>query len=135
MILAGLVLVIAFATITAMTARVNQLGSQIGAEQETPVLLVSDAAARGMDRNLEVVGRVHEAGSANFTAALDASLEHMERLANGQGFSVRTQTSFTCSVAAGDATWVYTVTLSFTDGVTSASVPVQRSLVVTGGSC
>ncbi len=135
MILAGLVLVIAFAAVTAMTARVNQLGSQIGHEQETPVLLAADAAARGMDRNLVVLARVHDAGSANFTFALDDSLQHLNRLANAQGFALRTTASAVCTPVGSDASWAYTVSLAFTDGVTSAMVPVERTLVVTGGSC
>ncbi len=135
MILAGLVLVIAFAAVTAMTARVNQLSSQIGQEQETPILLAADAAARGMDRNLVVTGRVHEAGSANFTAALNDALDHMTRLANGQGFALRTTAASVCTPAGADASWTTTVTLAFTDGTTSATVPVERTHLVTGGSC
>lgn len=90
MLLAAVVLILAFLALSAMVARVSQLGSETGQDQSRPVLLEVEAVQSAVDDLLvhlqTVTPTLNATSTPTFQTALQAGLRHIAFLESARGF-------------------------------------------------
>ena len=87
MILAAVLLILAFIALSSQVARVQQLGGETQTEQRRPILLEAQALARGVDA---VIRGLQDPDlpdpPLDLSAALIGSLAHIEAVEAARGF-------------------------------------------------
>ncbi len=136
MLLAAVVLILAFLALSAMVARVSQLGSVTGQDQGRPILMEIDqvqGAIQDIIANLDAIGFTDEVA---YQSELEAVLEHLAFLERGHGFRLQVTALTTVAAppdpnpcSATDTYYQVEVTYEVSDG------DLLVSLVETGHYC
>lgn len=90
MLLAAVVLILAFLALSAMVARVSQLGSVTGQDQSRPILLEVETVQSAVDDLLvdlqAVTPDLNATSTPKLDEALEAGLQHIAFLESARGF-------------------------------------------------
>lgn len=115
MMLAAVVLVVGFIALAGMIARVGELGTQTGREQQRALLLEVGPMKEGLDdamaRLLTEAGHstATEEGKVRYEAAIEGVLAHMRLLEASRGFLMEYE--LRCATAGDPATGYVEVTI------------------------
>lgn len=108
MLLTAIVLILAFLALTAMVARVSQLGSTTTQEQSRPILVEIDQVQATVDRIIRDLNsttpKLNQTSSPTFLQALNGSLRHLAHLERARGFTFEDNDRFVSGATSGNKT-------------------------------
>lgn len=124
MLLSAVILIFAFLALSAMVARVSQLGSVTGQDQARPILLEVESVREAVDDLVvglqEVTPDLNATSTPTLQEALVNGLRHLARLEEARGFRFQDADTDTDPFDVADllpcATGVGRVQFSLTDG-------------------